>query len=66
MTNELIMELTTKRDSNGNRYRLNIDLKNQTFERGYYLRQDKPLETTKSDILNSIYLLKQFGYKEMI
>ena len=62
----MIIEFSTKRDVNGNRYYLGIDIDNKTFsrERGKWYGRDDVIEIGKRDRRKLIDALENGGFLE--
>lgn len=62
----MILEFSTKRDRNGNRYYLGIDTERKTYsrERGKWYGRDDVTEITRKDRRRMIETLTAAGYTE--
>ena len=62
----MILEFSTKRDRNGNRYYLGIDTDRKTYsrERGKWYSRDDVTEITRKDRRRMIETLTAAGYTE--
>lgn len=63
----MVFEYSTRRDVNGNRYYLGIDIDNLIFsrERGMWYSRDDIIEISKKDRRKLIEQLQRAGYTEI-
>lgn len=63
----MLLEFSTKRDRNGNRYYLGIDTESKTFsrERGKWYGRDDVVEVGKRDRRKMISELVESGFSEI-